>query len=169
MDCATIADRVAAYLDSELSKSELALFEQHLESCEACQALVERVAAVDLSPPPPIPETAEPAYWARMDEALAQEQTRALNTPTPARPTAANRPWSRELRVSLPVVLAYVAFLLLAVGWSFMNLERAQSAEAALQSMEELVQREQRQHQAPPAEVVPESSVRIASSTRGTF
>lgn len=172
MDCSNIADRVAAYLDNELARSELALFEEHLESCEACQELVERVSAVDLSPPPPPPEVSDPAFWARMDGALAEEQRRIeaeAATAAPAMPPAANRLMGRQLRVSFPVILGYVAFLMLAIGWSLMNLQRAQTAEAALQNMEELVQREQRQNQAPPAEIVPEGSVRVASSTRGTF
>lgn len=172
MDCPSIADRVAAYLDNELARSELALFEQHLESCEDCQGLVERVSAVELAPPPPIPEASDPAFWARMDAALAAERGRIeveAATAAPEMPAAANRLMARQLRVSFPVIVAYVAFLMLAVGWSIMNLQRAQTAEAALQNMEELVQREQRRNQAPPAEVVPEGTVRVASSTRGTF
>ena len=42
MECSTVADRIAAYLDGELARSEREMFEVHLESCEGCQALVER-------------------------------------------------------------------------------------------------------------------------------
>lgn len=168
MDCNAVAERVAPYLDNELSKSEQQLFEQHLEVCEACQELVERVASVDLSPPPPREEVGAPGFWDAMDEAIAAEQAREP-APTASRPSAGRRLWSWELRVSLPVVLAYAAFLLLAIGWSFANLERARDAEDALIDMTEMVQREQRRNQQPATTAVPASEVRVASSTRGTF
>lgn len=168
MDCNAIADRVAAYLDDELSRSEREVFEEHLESCEQCQQVVERVAAVDLSPPPPLPAVGAPGFWDRMDRALEVELSRPATTEQP-RPVGSRRLWSWELRVSAPVVLAYAAFLLLAIGWSFANLKRAQTAENALIDMEEMVQREQRRNPQPAQAVVPASEVRVASSTRGTF
>lgn len=171
MDCNTVADRVAAYLDNELSRSEQQLFERHLEGCEACQRLVEAVSDVDLSPPPPPPEVGEPGFWDRMDVALAAEQARVPELAPVAPPPAANRLWARRLNVSLPVIFAYVAFLALAVGWSLINLDRAQDAEAALQNMEQLVQREQRQNQPPSTKAVPATESKIVSfrSSRGTF
>lgn len=171
MDCPTTADRVAAYLDGELARSELELFEQHLDACAGCRGLVERVAAVDLTPPPPLAQVAEPRFWGRMDEALAMEHTRSSVAASSAASSAGKRrgPWTWELRVSLPVVLAYAAFLLLAVGWSVSNLRRAQVAEDSLTQMEEMVQREQRQNQTPPQGVVREDATRVVVSTRGTF
>jgi len=167
MDCTSIADRVAPYLDQELSRTERELFEAHLESCTECQRLVERVAAVDLSPPPPRPEVEEPGFWDRMDVALAAEMARPVAPPA-ARPTLTSRLRGWELRVSLPVVLAYAAFLALAVGWAMMSLQRAQTAEGALLEMQDMVQREQRQHQEAPTNAVRQSQVRTAS-TRGHF
>ena len=167
MDCNSVADRVAPYLDQELSRTERELFEAHLEGCTECQRLVERVAAVDLSPPPPRPEVGEPGFWDRMDVALAAEMTRAA-TPPAARPGLLPRVRAWELRVSFPVVFAYAAFLALAVGWAMMSLQRAQTAEDALLDMQDMVQREQRQHQDAPPTVVRENQVRTASA-RGHF
>lgn len=171
MDCSTVADRVAAYLDGELARSERELFETHMESCAHCQELVERVSAVDLSPPPPQPETSTPAYWDRMDQALAAEMAAVSSAPAVAAntPPPANTPlplWRRvtsfELRVSLPVVAGYVALLALALAWSWSNLQRAQDAEFSNQSLAEQLQREQRQQA--PQRPVTATETRTASS-----
>lgn len=131
MDCTTVADRVAAYLDGELSKSEQLLFEEHLERCTVCQALVEGVAEVDLRPPPPTREASAPGFWRRMDVALQSELAAAERPAAPAVPGA--RRWSQaSLRVSLPLLVGYAALLLLAVLWGAQNLRRAQVAEAQI-------------------------------------
>lgn len=171
MDCSTVADRVAAYLDGELARSERELFESHMESCARCQGLVERVSSVDLSPPPPQPETATPAFWEGMDQALAAEMAAVNAAPAPAanNPPPANTAaplWRRmmrwELRVSLPVVAGYVALLALALMWSWSNLQRAQDAEYTNQSLAEQLEREQRQQA--PQRPVHTKETRTASS-----
>lgn len=175
MDCTSIADRVAPYLDQELSRTERELFEAHLEGCTECQKLVERVAAVDLSPPPPRSEVSEPGFWDRMDVALAAEMSRPVAPPAARRGLGA-RLAGWELRVSLPVVLAYAAFLTLAVGWAMISLQRAQTAEDALLNMQNIVQREQRQHQEAVTPAVRADKVqtvatppRSSAPSRGTF
>ena len=172
MECSTVADRIAAYLDGELARSEREMFEVHLESCEGCQALVERVDAIDMRPPPTLPETAEPRFWATMDSSLSAELDAAVarsaevarGPPVSAPPTP---PWWRramawELRVSFPVVAGYAALLALALVWSWSNLQRAQSAEYATQNLAEQLEREQRQQQ--PQRPVPSQATRTASS-----
>lgn len=131
MDCTTVADRVAAYLDGELARSEQLLFEEHLERCTVCQALVEGVAEVDLRPPPQPRESSAPSFWRRMDLAL-QAELAAAERPAEA-PAQGPRRWTHaSLRVSLPLLVGYAALLLLAVLWGAQNLRRAQVAEAQI-------------------------------------
>lgn len=162
--CSALADRVAPYLDGELSRSEQTLFEAHLESCSDCQELVERVAAVDLSPPPPLPETSDPTFWRDMEARLSAEMQKI--SAAPATPPGVTQRLSRwELRVSLPVILGYAALLLLCVGWSLANLQRALEAEQAATTLTDQLAREQRQ-QAPP-QAVPMGSTMTASAPIG--
>lgn len=165
MDCTAIADRVAGYLDGELARSERTLFEAHLESCERCQTLIEKVSAVDLTPPPPVPATADPAFWASMEgalntahEAVAVEEANAL----PARPRGLRGLFQRELRVGLPVVIGYAALMLLTVAWALGNLQRAQRAEAVTTDLAQQLELEQRQNLAPQP-TVPLKSTRTVS------
>lgn len=131
MDCMTVADRVAAWLDGELSRSEQQLLEEHLERCTACQALVEGVAAIEMVPPPAAPALDSPMFWRRMDVAL-QAELAASERPAPA-PPSGWRQWSRaSLRVSAPLLAGYAALLLFAVLWGAQNLRRAQVAEAQI-------------------------------------
>lgn len=171
MECSTVADRVAAYLDSELSRSERELFEAHLESCERCQELVERVDAIDLSPPRPLADTAEPRFWAAMDGKLGAEldavaASTAAAAQIPPAPVVVAPWWRRmlafELRVSFPVVVGYAALLALALAWSWSNLQRAETAEFTSQNLAEQLEREQRQQQ--PQRPVPSQATRNASS-----
>lgn len=179
MECSTVADRVAAYLDGELARSEGELFEAHLESCTSCQDLIDRVAAVDLTPPPPLPETAAPAFWSAMDQRLAAEmaavqteEIKAANQP-PVVVVAPTPSWWRrvmqwELRVSFPVVAGYAALLALALMWSWSNLERAESAEFTNQNLAEQLEREQRQ-QAPQRPVSASESRTVSTPYRVKF
>ena len=166
MDCTAIADRVAGYLDGELARSERVLYEAHLESCEACCKLVERVSAVDLSPPPMVAATSQPEFWAPMDAALGREQDAAqvaAAAEEPVRPRGLRGLARRELRVGLPVVLGYALLLILSVSWALANLNRAWHAEYASSDLAQQLEREQRQIQTPEA-VVPQSKVGEAAA-----
>ena len=164
MECSTVADRIAAYLDGELARSEREMFEVHLESCEGCQALVERVDAIDMRPPATLPATAEPRFWATMDSSLGAELDAAVarSAEVARSPAVSAPPTAWELRVSFPVVAGYAALLALALVWSWSNLQRAQSAEYATQNLAEQLEREQRQQQ--PQRPVPSQATRTASS-----
>lgn len=153
MDCSTVADRIAGYLDGELARSERTLFEGHLEQCASCQGLLERISAVDLTPPPSVPETGRPEFWASMDAALAREQdataaATAAEQALPAKPKGARGLLQRELRVGFPVVVGYALLLLMTVGWAVANLQRAQNAEYANTDMAQQLERELRQNHA---------------------
>lgn len=163
MDCASIADRVAAYLDEELARSERGLFEEHLEGCEACQALVERVSAVDLSPPDPASLGPAPD-WTRMDTALAAASATAARAEPPVR--GWRRLFNWELRVSFPIVAGYAALLALAVFWALANLERAQLAEDQVDTLAQQFAREQRLDQKT-TPIAPRSKVTTASRLTG--
>lgn len=170
MDCNAIVDRIAGYLDGELARSESALFEAHLDTCGDCQKLVERVAAVDLTPPAPVAATADPVFWGPMDAALSAEHTAhdALVVAEEARPRGVRSLVQRELRVGVPVLLGYAALLLLTITWALANLSRAQHAESATTDLAQQLEREQRQSQAPQA-VVPQNRTATASSRNHKF
>ena len=132
MDCTLVPDRVAPYLDGEMAPSELTLFEAHIDRCPTCAALLEQVAEATPVPPPRRPETADDAFWATMDASLATEIA--------ARPVAAPSP----RRVRPAALIAYAAGLLLALGWGFYNLHRAEHAEEQVQLLVQQIERQDR-------------------------
>lgn len=119
MNCAELQACVAPLLDGELEPDELEAAADHLESCEACAVLVEKLATVPLRPSSTQPPAA-PEFWDAMDRALAAEAER------PAGPLERVRGWlGAELRLSRGAVLIYLALLLLAVGWRLLGPEAA--------------------------------------------
>jgi anti-sigma factor RsiW len=117
MDCATLRERVAPLLDGELEPDELDEAAEHLERCEECAALVERLAEVPVelaSSRVPI----QPDFWDAMDRALAAEATRAPG------PLDRARGWFRgELRITRGAALLYLLVLGLAFGWHLLRPE----------------------------------------------
>ena len=61
MDCADVADRAAAYLDTELSPGERTQLEDHVDQCGECRVLLERLSAQDLAAPFKLDGLDEPA------------------------------------------------------------------------------------------------------------
>jgi anti-sigma factor RsiW len=117
MNCAELQACLAPLLDGELEPDELEAAADHLESCEACAALVEKLATVPLRPSDPQPP-ASPEFWDAMDQALAAEAER------PPGPLERVRGWlGAELRLSRAAVLAYLALLALAFGWHLLRPE----------------------------------------------
>ncbi len=47
MDCSWVLEHLYAYLDGELSPADAAAFQEHLNSCPACQAALQQAKAVD--------------------------------------------------------------------------------------------------------------------------
>ena len=75
MNCAELRECVAPLLDGELEPAELEAAAAHLEHCDACAELVEKLATVPLRPAASAP-SAPPEFWDAMDRALAAEAER---------------------------------------------------------------------------------------------
>jgi anti-sigma factor RsiW len=115
MNCAELQACVAPLLDGDLDPEEEAEAAAHLEACEACAALVEKLATVPLRPAAP-PPPATPDFWDAMDRALAREAERPLG------PSERARVWlGAELRIPRAVALVYLVLLLLAFGWHLLR------------------------------------------------
>jgi anti-sigma factor RsiW len=111
MNCQELRECVAPLLDGELDAHQEAAAAEHLDSCEACAALVERLAAVPIRPVPQ-QAPANPAFWDAMDQALDAEAGRAPGT------LERVRGWLRgELRISRGMAVAYLVLLLAAFAW----------------------------------------------------
>jgi anti-sigma factor RsiW len=158
MDCKTVADRLAAWLDGELAPAERQWLEQHVERCPAC---AERAAALAeqqehlaaLAPTPGALQHPE-RFWAPMDQRLEGElqamQSRADRRALHPAPLPL---WRRQHAVGLPAICAYAAALLLLVAFGARQSAALSAAQAQVQRLESDLQRADRLiAQPPPAE-----------------
>ena len=113
MTCQDVLDRVAPYLDHELGRAERELVERHLEACDSCREVVEKLAEQELRPPPVSDAVAgrigAPDFWSAMDARLASEVDAQLHAPATAT--------ARSFTVSWKLALAYAAALAIAMLW----------------------------------------------------
>lgn len=167
MDCHEIGDRMAAWLDAELSPGEAELFARHVEGCEACEGLLRRMEAQRFVRPA-LPDPEALGHWARLDAAVAAEWRRQELERPPALRAAPW--WRRELRLPGLAAGAYAAVLLLALGLAGWQTARLTQAETAVAQAEALLQREQRLA-ARPGAALPVEPVGLVSHTpyRGSF
>ena len=132
MDCGTAHDLLVPWMDGELAPSRSSDVEQHVDGCVRCGRALELLGRQDRALKVLRPELAEAqndAFWERMDSALAPSLDRLGAPEAPAAPVPF---WGREYRVSPVGLIAYAAALLLALGWSWMQLSATRSAEAKL-------------------------------------
>jgi predicted anti-sigma-YlaC factor YlaD len=69
MICSEVRDRVAPYLDGQLSEAEAWRVAEHLEACEACRRLMLGLGTQPLGHHPPAP-VRPPEFWGSMDQAI---------------------------------------------------------------------------------------------------
>jgi len=124
MTCSEVRDRVAPFLDGQLSEIEAREVAEHLDGCETCRHLVLGLGAVPLGPRVPA-STRPPEFWGTMDRALAE---------------AARRPPSTRTRVSAwfraPVSMSRgTAFLVLAALVAAIGLHLLRGAGDAVQPL----------------------------------
>ncbi len=152
MDCRIARDRVASWLEGELSAADAELLEDHLEHCESCRVLAERLsqqeAVLRLVKPPPFDRLEGHDFWDRMDSAMDQAMERRQ-----AEDRRAARLWRRSLgaRVAVPVPFAalVVLSLVVALAWGIgQQQELGQAQDEAAQAGMAL-EREQRLSAAP--------------------
>jgi len=110
MTCGEVRDRVAPFLDGQLSEAEAREIGEHLDDCEPCRRLVLGLGSLPLGRHAPVPAR-PPEFWGSMDRAIAQ----AARRPVPR--TARVRAWFQApVTLSRWTVLVVLAALALAVG-----------------------------------------------------
>lgn len=128
MRCRHVHERLVAYQDRELAPAEHTRVQEHLDGCEACAQLEQRLrqvtpkAFLDLEP--------SASQWAALDERLDQEWDRVERSPR-LRTSAWHWVWE-EARLPPGAVVAYAAMLFLAVAWGAKNWYTAQQLQVAL-------------------------------------
>lgn len=127
MDCNEVTDRSAPYLDGELARSEVELFESHLDQCEGCRRLLGALAEQDLGPPLRIEGLDRQGFWEPMEAAVGAERV-AMGLAGSARPPAPLL--RRRLELSLASMVALAAVFLLTLTWGAVQARRADRAEA---------------------------------------
>lgn len=163
MDCHSVTDRLAGWVDDQLSPGERELFDEHLARCPRCRALAEAMLAQPL--PQPAPPPIAPDFWQTMDAAIdaaldAQLETElAADLTDEVDVTAAPPLLSRRFQLSMPAVFGLVAILLLSVGFGVYShlcrVEAEQALTAAVAQQKELqiaLERQERLQATPPAE-----------------
>ncbi|MBN1335300.1 MAG: zf-HC2 domain-containing protein [Deltaproteobacteria bacterium] len=110
MTCGEVRDRIAPFLDGQLSEIEAREVAAHLETCEACRRLVLVLGRQSLGPSVPMPVRPQ-SFWGSMDRALEEAARRPL--PRTARWKAW---WSSPVTLSRWTVALLLALLTLAVG-----------------------------------------------------
>lgn len=144
MDCQEVVDRMAAWLDAELSPSEAELFANHLGGCAACAATMRRMEA-QVFPRLALPDTRAQGFWDHLDIALDAERARATADGAGDQPQALPTAWyRRDLRVPGGMAVLYAALLLLTVGVAAYQSARLSHADASVAALELEVEREQR-------------------------
>lgn len=116
MSCRRIRHQLVAFLDGELAPADLEHVEEHLETCAACQAHLERLdATTPLAPVVQLDPNARHAMHQRLDAALARA---AAEAPAPRPPASRSLRdlFTAEIAIPRGLVVLYAAALLIAVG-----------------------------------------------------
>lgn len=167
MDCTDIADRLAPFIEGELSPGETTLVETHLDHCVPCQARCEAMADQDFGGVVRIAGSEHPAFWARLDQAVDQAWTQREHSAAPP-PRDSLRSGRVELRRT--TLLLYAAGLALTMAWGAGQWVRADRAEASLATRDAQFDRADRLAAAPPAEWrVDQLALSNYTPHRGTF
>lgn len=142
LDCQDVADRVAPWLDEQLSPGESELFERHLDECASCRDRVGLIADQRFEPPR-VREAEAPGFWDAMDRRLALELDRQQAEVVALRPASVPW-WRREVRVTGAGLAAAMVLAFSLAALSAFQSTRAAQADAALASVQEELERERR-------------------------
>ena len=171
MECMTVKNRVAAFLDGELAPAECEQVTTHLAKCSCCAELVsalqgqcfERFSVVQKAD-----ICGEKDFCGCMDGVLSAHMDQMVVTATTVR-----GPWySHKVGVPVPMMAAYAAAMLFAVAWGLQQLDRAESAEMAADHLGQQIEQERRlaaQPQTMPSEGSSAYKVVTYTPQRGTF
>ncbi len=164
MNCTEVTERIAAFLDGQVSPAESEHIAEHLERCTLCHQLCDALMRQDFEPLSQEEKDAvcgSGGFWDSMDASLESE----LASMQPDESARSRRTGG----VPLSMGLAYAAALLLAVAWGYQHMQRADHAEATAKELQQLLEQERRLAAEP--EVVPQVPYRPVSYTprRATF
>ena len=148
MNCGQVTERLAAYLDGQLAPADAEHLAEHLHGCTPCHQICDAMMTQDFAPLSAEEMEAgcsADGFWDAMDTALESELS-GLSA-------QGARSGMGGARMGLPVTVAvaYAAAFLLAVAWGYQHMERADSAEAAAQLLQEQLEQERRLAADPPA------------------
>ncbi len=158
MNCWRIQNLVAAFLDGALGREEELEISEHLEACSECKALVEGVASLPELPYKTLDEDLEEAIFDGFEETLAERIRESViqgvgiygheaeaDVPKPSEGYRDKDRTTRvEQHISPPLVLAYVAALLLLAGgvaWNYLQVERLEESVAQRDKIIDTLQR----------------------------
>ena len=121
MSCDWIGDRLVAFQDDELGRSEHLIVEEHLRECRECRDLEQTLA---LSTPEPfilVPKE----HQLHLQAALATTLDIEFNTPHQRVPPSTSQRWASWLRrdrdMSNGTIIAYGLLLAACVSWGVAN------------------------------------------------
>lgn len=135
MNCWRARQILSAFLDGELSPSEAALVEEHVEACDECGEAMARIEALPPLELPRLDPGTEQQLWHRMDEVLDQawdKQQRRADGGHDVFGTL--KRWLRvgQIAIPIPVAAAYLALILGLSGLTLHNHYKIQDLSAAL-------------------------------------
>ncbi|MEL6344212.1 MAG: zf-HC2 domain-containing protein [Myxococcota bacterium] len=159
MDCQSVSDRIAGWVDDQLSPGERELVDDHLSRCESCRAMADAMRQMTLTPPAPpaLPD----GFWDRMDGTLSDEMDRVAQLPPPA-PTIPRTPLlKRQLTISVPALMALAAAVLLSISFGVYGQLKSAEAERMLTQTIQHHERLQRLH-ATPAPAIEQQDYSVA-------
>lgn len=159
MACHEVADRMAGWLDGELSPGEAELFARHVDACPRCADALRLLETQRFDPPRLLVDPSRPGFWDGMDRALDQEWALVEAEQAARRIRPPTGPWwRRELRLSGATAVAFAAALLLSLGLALWQAQALAEQGQALSRVEAQLEREQRlaatPRAAPPVEPV---------------
>lgn len=143
MDCQTATERMAGWVDGQLSPGEHDLMALHLRRCERCRALADAMARQPLQPPQ---HALPPGFWDRMDDTINTElqDTRPAAPPAAAAAAAPVPLWRRSVRLGPLAMAAYAALLVGAVGWGAYTYGALQDSRAEASELQQQLDRKTR-------------------------
>ena len=134
--CDVAIEKSVPWLEEQLSPAEMEQIGEHLESCEDCANLFQRLDSIDLTPPR-LKLRIGPEFWKPMERNLR----RKMQTEWGVR---------QKWRVAPPIMAMAVTVLLL-LSWALFERNNAsnlvdemQSLESTIESQQELIERYQR-------------------------
>ena len=135
MKCNEISDKLSLYIDNELSHEEMQLVEEHLNSCENCQKVLEEYKKL-ISILQNLPEEEPPeGYCKRLHEKLLQNSSQPEAKRTASKIKSFNRnKWLKYGSIAAALVLVFLVAGINNIGRMGMKAKNQSSYDMAAES-----------------------------------